>query len=63
MSLCTGSKNNLRTALTVYSVVCCVARCGLVLGNKHIVGTSLKLEAVRTSAAPVTAYVLHSVRR
>jgi hypothetical protein len=30
MSMCTESKNNLRNALTVHSVVCCVTRCGLV---------------------------------
>jgi hypothetical protein len=60
--LCTESKNNFRTALTVHSVVCCVTRCGLVRGNKHFVGTFLKLETVRTSETPVTAYVLLSGR-
>jgi hypothetical protein len=58
MSLCTESNNNFRTALTVYSVACCVSRSGLVRGNKHFVGTFLELETVRTSETPVTAYIL-----
>ena len=62
MSLCTESKNNFRTALTAHSVICCVTRCGVLPGNKHIVGTFLKLETVRTSETPVTACVLQSGR-
>ena len=37
-----------------------MTRCGLVLGNKHFVGTFLNLETVRTCETPVTAHVLPS---
>jgi hypothetical protein len=62
MNLCTESNNNFRTALKVYSVACCVTPSGLVRGNKHFVGTFLKLETVRASETPVTAYILLSGR-
>ena len=62
MSLCTGCQNNFRTSLTVHSVVCCVTLCGLACGNKHVVGTTLNWETVRTTDRQVPGNVLPSGR-